>query len=51
MAKTLAERAAKIQEDLQKLPKPTIQQNKQFFDDVWAFCGGLAQLSPATILN
>ena len=41
MAKTLAERAAKIREDLQNLPTETTQQNKQFFDDVWNFCGAV----------
>jgi hypothetical protein len=41
MKPTLAERAAKIREDLQKIPTPTIQQHRQFFDDVWNLCGAL----------
>jgi hypothetical protein len=46
MKLSLAERAAKIREDLQKLPAGTIQQsNKQFFDDVWNFCGAVIDAS------
>ena len=41
MRPSLAELAAKIREDFQKLPNATIQQNKQFFDDVWNFCGAV----------
>jgi hypothetical protein len=45
MKPSLAERAAKIREDLQSLPTVTIQQNKQFFDDVWNFCGAVIDAS------
>lgn len=41
MKPNLAERATKIQDAIQKLPKDVIRQNKQFFDDVWSFCGAV----------
>ena len=42
MKPTLPERAAKIREDLQKIPAATtVQENKKFFDDVWNFCGAV----------
>jgi hypothetical protein len=41
MKATFGERAAKIREDLQQLPTAVIQQHRQFFDDVWNFCGAV----------
>lgn len=41
MNPTLGERATKIRADLQHLPTAVIQQNRQFFDDVWNFCGAV----------
>jgi hypothetical protein len=41
MPHPLADRASKLQTELQRLPLDTIQQNKQFFDDVWNFCGAV----------
>src|SRR5580658_465391 len=44
-SRVLPKRAAKIREDLQSLPTVTIQQNKQFFDDVWNFCRAVIEAS------
>lgn len=41
MNPNLAERATKIQDAIRSLPKEVIRQNKQFFDDVWNFCGAV----------
>jgi hypothetical protein len=41
MNSTLAQRVAKIREDFEKIPPATIQQNRQFFDDVWNLCGAV----------
>jgi|HubBroStandDraft_6_1064221.scaffolds.fasta_scaffold5456888_2 hypothetical protein len=43
MGRTLAERAAKIQQDFQNLPPETVQKNRQFFHDVWNFCGAVIE--------
>lgn len=59
MKPNLAERATKIQDAIQRLPKEVIRQNKQFFDDVWNFCGavidapseGGRQVTPARSLG
>jgi hypothetical protein len=55
---TLVERASKIREDLQKLPSETIQQNREFFNEVWNFCGAVidatqdgGQMSPSESLT
>jgi hypothetical protein len=41
MSHPLADRAAKLQAELQRLPPNTVQQHPQFFDDVWSFCGAV----------
>jgi hypothetical protein len=41
MQLTLAERAEKIRDAFQKISPQTIQQNQQFFDEVWNFCGAV----------
>jgi hypothetical protein len=42
---TLTERATKIRETIQTTPTATVQANKQFYDDVWNFCGAVIDAS------
>jgi hypothetical protein len=41
MNPTIPERAAKIRETIQTLPTEVVQTNKQFYDELWSFCGAV----------
>jgi hypothetical protein len=41
MTLTLAQRAAKIQEHFKKIPPEVIQQDKEFYNEIWNLCGAI----------
>ena len=41
MTLTLAQRAANIQAHFDKIPQQVIQQDKEFYNEVWSLCGAI----------
>jgi hypothetical protein len=41
MTPTLAQRAANIRAHFEKIPTEVIQQDKEFYAEVWNFCGAI----------